>query len=96
MDIYSLLNNSSLLPRSDYFSRNTMAAHHRDVEVNHNSNSLDEKVDDGQDIRLERSESLVSLPDPDAGKSDAERAKIVRLTPHLLGDLSLTRFRIAH
>lgn len=53
-----------------------MATRQQHVEVNGNSNSLNEK-DEEQDFRVERSESLVSLPDPDAGKSEAERAKIV-------------------
>lgn len=55
-----------------------MPTHHRDVEVNAKSSSPEEKADE-RDIRVERSESLVSLPDPDAGKSDAERAAIVCL-----------------
>lgn len=49
-----------------------MAAHQQDVEVHGN------EKEEQQDFRVERSESLVSLPDPDAGKSEAERAKIVR------------------
>jgi hypothetical protein len=72
-----------------------MPTHHRDVEVNDNSSTPEEKAED-QDIRIERSESLVSLPDPDAGKSDAERAKIVCLMPSSKCLRTLTLFRTEH
>jgi hypothetical protein len=52
-----------------------MASVPADVEGDEKYRPSQEKADD---VRVERSESLDGLPDPDAGKSDEERKKIVR------------------
>lgn len=55
-----------------------MAGPQKDAEYNNPSPPSERKESHDQDVRIERSESLDGLPDPDAGKSDEERAKIVR------------------
>lgn len=53
-----------------------MANLQRDAEYNNSPAESSEKEHDDV-VRIERSESLDGLPDPDAGKSPEERAKIV-------------------
>jgi hypothetical protein len=55
-----------------------MASLAHDVEVKDGDLPSHEK---DQEIRIERSESLDGLPDPDAGKTDEERKKIVCFSP---------------
>lgn len=64
-----------------------MASVPKDVE-NTDSQSYREK---NEEIRIERSESLDGLPDPDVGKSEAERRKIVRSHMHYIVHLLILR-----